>query len=155
MITSNLIRISTLILAITTLQAAPPVKPKPSAPNQTELRVFTSPTVSQTFIKIVANNNYVLIPKGVILYLPKTHVSKVTINSEGAKSTSWKTFQSRNRNLIHTVPLTKTQTLGTKSTPRYEMPYQKLEDLKKLGRIIICTYKDTPVRVKVQPKPEK
>jgi len=163
MITINhtyLTRFAILALSLSSANAATPTpqskaKTPPRPPQQREIKVYTSPTVSQTFQKIVNNNQYVLIPKGVILYLPPTHQSKVTINSGKAKSTSWEKFLSRNRNMIHTIPLTKVQVFGTKSTPPYELPYQKLEDLKKLGRIIICTYNNVPVRIKVAPKPVK
>ena len=57
--------------------------------------------------------------------------------------------------LIYLVPLTKSQAFGSKVTKRYQMPYKKLEELKKLGRIIVCTYNNTPIRVRVAPKPVK
>jgi hypothetical protein len=83
------------------------------------------------------------------------HKKKRTSFPGQGKMLTWKQFYNKNKSWIHTIPLTKAQAFGTKATPRYEIPYEKLEDLKKLGRIIICTYKDTPIRVKVQPKPTK
>jgi len=112
-------------------------------------------TISGRFDKLIYNGYLTFIPKGTILHLPETHQSKINTSYKKVKQLSWHDFYMKNRNIIHVVPLTKIQTFGTKTTKPYEMPYKKFEDLKKLGRIVICTYNGKPVRVKVQPKPKK
>jgi len=113
------------------------------------------PSLSSRFDRIVYHNDITIIPKGAILYLPPAHKPKINAAHKKIKKLSWHDFYIKNRNLMHIIPLTQEQAFGTKANKRYEMPYEKLEDLKKLGRIIVCTYKDIPIRVKVQPKPKK
>lgn len=74
---------------------------------------------------------------GSLFYLGSQHTIYNITDHKKTKKLSWPDFYKINRNMIHSVPLTEAQAFGTKNTPRYKIPYEKLEDLKKLGRIVI------------------
>jgi len=154
---SHIIRILPLFLILgNTLVASPRESQQPPSKEKKKLSIpeyYKSPKITERFDSISLNGHYALIPKGCIVYLPEAHKKKVGSSIGKGTMIQWKDFYPKRKNWIHIVPLTKTQAFGTKNTPKYKIPYEKLGDLKKLGRIIICTYNNTPVRVKVQVKP--
>jgi len=154
--THRLLQYFTLTVLLTicaTAENADNKKPKNTGVSDKPITLYKSPKLSDRFQKIVHNGKYTFIPKGSILYIPADHKTKVTLASGTAKVLNWDKFYAQNQSLLHRVSLNKAQALGNKGKDRYIMPYEKLEDLKKLGRIIICTYNNTPVKIKVQPKP--
>jgi len=143
------------------LQAEEDTGKKEKSKDIKSTRVFVFPEFSKSnrmrgrFDRIVYNGDTTIIPKGAMLYLPEAHQQKINTSLKKSKALSWHDFYMKNKNFIHIVSLTKEQAFGTKTSPRYAIPYEKFEDLKKLGRIIVCTYKDSPIPVKILPKPEK
>jgi len=124
-------------------------------PPENETKQFKSPKISDRFQKIIYENEYAFVPKGSIIILPKKHQNKVGFASGKAIPISWPKFQSKHKSFIHTVSLTKAQAQGTKASKQYIMSYKQYEDLQKLGRIVICTYNNTPVKIRIEKKPTK
>ncbi len=90
---------------------------------------------------LASSGKWTLVPKGSVLYVPKSLNSKIVTKPKG-KLLSWNDFIARNGSWIHLASVKMKQAQG-----REIISQEMIKQYSRLGKIVIATYSKAPISV--------
>ena len=91
---------------------------------------------------LASNGEWTLLPKGSVIHTPDHLKDKIIPSPGKLKIVKWKTFLRKNHGWIHTIPVSKEQSAGTK-----KISPEKIKTFKTMGKMVIAMNHDNPISV--------
>ena len=107
--------------------------------NEEQYKSLSSADFNALFTKLVARGMWCDVPKNSIIHIPETLKKHISDDPKG-KYADWKTFLNQNRSILVNQPVTYEQSLGIN-----KLTQNQIDSYKALNKIVIATYKNSPV----------